>query len=225
MRGSRNLAIFDLDYTLTRKGTWGRFMWMCLKKYPWKWPVFLTATLLQQLKYKQGKVPRITVKETMIKCAIKGWSKDRLESLAQKFATEEVPNKLRPGGIKALQAHKKKGDYILIASAAADILVTPITALLNVDGFVATNMGWDGDHRLKQNFSSRNCYGVEKLARVKSYMVEAGLVRENIHVTAYSDSHADVPLFEFADEVVVISPSKKLIEIANNRNWSIHEWD
>ncbi|MDG2361939.1 MAG: hypothetical protein P8L81_06225 [Hellea sp.] len=44
----KNIIIFDLDYTLTKKGTWGRFVLHTVKYKPWIWlPLILSAGFAQ----------------------------------------------------------------------------------------------------------------------------------------------------------------------------------
>ncbi|MBC6404045.1 MAG: HAD-IB family hydrolase [Hyphomonadaceae bacterium] len=224
MTDKQKLVIFDLDYTLTKRGTWGRFMWMCLKPYPHKWMRFLAAVFIAQWRYRRGQMPRVHVKETMIRHAIKGWSQARLECLAENFTAAEVPHKLRPGGFSALKVHQNRGDRILIASAAADILVNPIAKRLGVADFVATDVAWSSDSKLETRFASGNCYGKEKLYRVMAWMESKGLDKENLHITTYSDSHADIPLFEFSDLVVAVAPSRKLKVHTQAQSWQIVDW-
>jgi len=81
-----DIAIFDLDYTLTKRGTWGRFVVKTVKFKPWLWLPLAVSAGLTQWRYKQG------------------------------HANNEVKNGLRPGAVKALEAHRAKGDIIIIVS-------------------------------------------------------------------------------------------------------------
>jgi len=96
-----NLAIFDLDYTLTKRGTWGRFVFQNVKTRPWIWLPLLISAGRHQWLYKQGKIPRIEVKQAMMHWSIVGKSREHMLSLAEEFAQKEVPHKLRPGAIRA----------------------------------------------------------------------------------------------------------------------------
>ena len=39
-----DIAIFDLDYTLTKRGTWGRFVIKSVRFKPWLWGPLLLAS-------------------------------------------------------------------------------------------------------------------------------------------------------------------------------------
>jgi len=220
------LAIFDLDYTLTKSGTWGRFVWQVIKGRPWLWLPFLTAAVRAQMRYKKGLIPRVQVKETMIKWCMVGKSLEEMLAHAARFAEKDVRTGMRPGAIRALEAHKTAGDEIIIISAAADIIVAEIAKRLDVKYFLASEMGWDNQGRLKIEFASPNCYGEEKCVRYDAFLDAhpelAGKITETV---MYSDSHSDLPLMLKCDEAVAVHPSRKLRELANQYNFTIVDWN
>ncbi len=61
----KNIIIFDLDYTLTKKGTWGRFVLYTVKYKPWIWLPLILSAGFAQWRYKAGYTPRISVKQSM----------------------------------------------------------------------------------------------------------------------------------------------------------------
>lgn len=232
-----DLALFDLDYTLTRKGTWGRFIAASMKgRGVAILPLALHAAWAQ-LRYKLGHIPRIRVKQAMMSHAIVGWPDQQLLALAEEFARAEVPDKLDARVLAALKAHQAAGDVVIIASAAVDILVAPIARHLNVEHFVATDMAWtegsnrsaDGDveKTLAPHFSSPNCYGTEKLARIQNLLEslrQTGQIDKDFgHITAYSDSRADAPMLEMADRAIIVRPKAKTRRYANAKGFEI--WD
>jgi HAD superfamily hydrolase (TIGR01490 family) len=176
-----------------------------------------------QLQYLRGKRPRGAVKKTMMKWSLMKSSREELEALAEKFAAKEVPNRLRPGGIKALAFHKDRGHKILIASAAVDLIVEPISRRLGNLDFVSTNLAWSEKGELLDSFASLNCYGEAKLDRVKSWLSSQNTDEAIIYF--YSDSKADLPVLEFSDIPVVVDPKRKFQKIAKKLNMPIQEWN
>ncbi len=220
------LAIFDLDYTITKSGTWGRFVWQVIKGRPWLWIPFFTAAVRAQMRYKKGLIPRVQVKETMIKWCMAGKPRAEMLTHASRFAEQEVPNRLRPGAIRALEAHKNVGDEIMIISAAADIIVAEIAKRLGVKYFLASEMGWDEQDRLKIEFASPNCYREEKCVRYDAFLeAHPELARKITETVMYSDSHSDLPLMRKCDAAVAVHPSRKLRELANQYNFTIVDWN
>lgn len=223
---SGNIAIFDLDYTLTKRGTWGRFVWMNVRTRPYLWLPLLVSAGLTQWQYKKGKRPRIDVKMAMMRWTMAGKSKKQLTNLAEKFAQNEVENGLRPGGIKAVKDHHEAGDTIIIVSAAVDIIVDPIARSLNIPYALATDMAWNSENKLSPNFASKNCYGPEKVNRLKALFDEnPGLKQNHTIITMYSDSYSDLEILQFCDVGVGVNPDKRLRAQANSLGFRVEDWN
>jgi len=219
-----NLVIFDLDYTLTKQGTWGRFVIKAVKNRPHIWLPLLASAAIMQWRYKRGHVERIRVKQKMMKWAFPNWPKDRVEELAKDFARKELQMGLRPGAIRALKKHRERGDTLMIASAAVDVIVKPIAEGLDIQHWVATDMKWKEGY-LQNEFASSNCYGEEKLNRVKRYLDENPLLKQtHTNITMYSDSYSDLAIMQFVDVGVAVNPDKRLVSLSKKHNFEIVDW-
>ena len=224
MTSSGNLAIFDLDYTLTKKGTWGRFVASTIKKRPHLWLPVVFAMAKNQWLYKRGKAPRCGVKKAMMRLTMVGWPAEKIERHAMAFVEREVETGLRPGAIDALSAHKEAGDTIIIASAAVDAVVRPICEMLEIEHYIATNMSYI-DGMLAPEFASENCYGPEKLTRMKAYLAQNPQLKQNhTNITMYSDSHSDLDILLWADVGIAVDPSKRLKTLANQHGLEVVSW-
>lgn len=213
------LAIFDLDYTLTRQGTWGRFVLRSMKARPLGLPPLLLAAGWTQLRYKRGAVPRIAVKTAMMRRSMVGRTREELSDVAHALIADDIENGLNLRVLDALRAHQQAGDIVLIASAAVDLLVERYCEALDADGQVSTRMEWTQDDRLADHFASDNCYGTQKMDRIKGWLTERNLLPS--HVTAYSDSRADAPMLEFADKAIIVAPKRKTRDYAQRMNFEI----
>lgn len=220
----KKLAVFDLDYTLTRRGTWGRFTGQLIRFRPHLWVPFLWSALSTQRRYKKGLVPRVEVKKAMMKWAMKGKSRAELEAAARKFADAEVPGKLRPGGLRTLKAHKDNGDTIVIISAAVDVLVKEIAQRLDIEHYMATVMDFDPSGTVKMTFASPNCYGEEKCVRMDAFL-KAHPDMADLPSIMYSDSHSDIFLMRQCDKAVAVHPSDKLKKLASEYGFPLVNWD
>ncbi len=221
---SGNLAIFDLDHTLTKKGTWTRFVLTTVKTRPHLWLPIIFAMAKNQWLYKRGRAPRCGVKKAMMRISIVGWPKEKVEAYAKRFAAHEVASGLRPGAIEALAHHKAAGDTFMVASAAVDAVVRPICEGLGIEHYVATDMSYENG-KLASEFGSENCYGREKLLRVKAYLAQNPHLKQNhTKVTMYSDSHSDLDVLLWADIGVAVDPSKQLKSLANQHGLEVVNW-
>ncbi|WP_026941600.1 HAD family hydrolase [Hellea balneolensis] len=219
-----NIAVFDLDYTLTIRGTWGRFVVKTVKYKPWLWLPLAFSAGFTQWRYKQGHLPRIRVKQAMMRWSMVGKSREVLEQLAKEFAETEVTHGLRPGAVKALEAHRAQGDVIIIASAAVDLIVSPIAKRLGIEHWVATDMKWESE-KLAPEFASDNCYGPQKLLRLKQLLAESPeLKQNNTHITMYTDSYSDIDILRFCDTSVAVNADRKLTKAAGDEGFELVDW-
>ena len=175
-----------------------------------------------QWQYKRGKLPRGAVKKTMMRWSLQRFNRSKLTKIAQEFALREVQTGLRRGGQEALKFHKDNGHLIVLASAAVDLVVSPIARKLGISEFVSTELDWDEAGGLKSDFKSPNCYGDEKLSRVRNLM--ARIAPGGAYTYFYSDSKADLPVLDYVDVPIVVDPSQKFEEYAISRDFDIQYW-
>lgn len=217
-------AVFDLDKTMTKRGTWGRFVSRSVGYNPIKLLSIWSVAGLKQLRYKSGDIDRIGVKRAMLRRSLTGMNRAKLLALADKFADDEVSSGLNPGFIAELEKCRAADDHILIASAGADILIGRIAERLGIEHWVATDLAWEGD-RCADHFATDNCYGEGKLTRLKTLLETfPDYDSRTAQVTFYSDSHSDLPCFEFSNRCVAVNGTAKLKTIAISRNWEIVDW-
>lgn len=217
-------AVFDLDETITTRGTWGRFVSQSVKGKPWKLIGLWARAGIGQLLYKVGPLERISVKRGMLRWSLSGQSRASVQALADRFAEEEVRSGLRPGAMRQLEAHRAAGDYILIASAGADIVVEAIAKRLDIETVVSTKLAWE-DGKCARHFGSENCYGLGKLTQLRKCLETFDdYQREAVHITVYTDSHSDLPVLKFADKGVVVNGDSKLLKAAEVYGFETVDW-
>lgn len=218
-------AIFDLDETITMRGTWGRFVSLAVKDQPLKFAGLWIRAGIAQLIYKTGSSERVSVKRGMLRGSLSGQTRENLEALAEAFAQDEVEKGLRPGAVRQIERHKAAGDRIIIASAGADIIVNAIAKRLGVEHVVCTKLAWV-DGKCAREFGSQNCYAEGKLDMItKRLETFDDFRREASHITMYSDSYSDLPTFKYADVGVAVNADSKLRRAADvydleTVNWS-----
>lgn len=217
-------AIFDLDETITTRGTWGRFVSLSVKQRPHKLVGLWARAALGQMIYKFGPTERISVKRGMLRWSLAGQTRAHLEALASDFADEEVNSGLRPGAVRQIEAHRKAGDKIIIASAAADIIVRPIADRLNIEEIVCTKLAWV-DGKCGSDFASENCYADGKL-RMLTKRLETfdDFRRGSVHITMYTDSYSDLPVLKYADKGVAVNADARLRKAAPVHGFVTVNW-
>jgi len=217
-------AVFDLDHTITVRGTWGRFVSLSVKNKPWKLLCLWLRAGVGQLRYKFGRDERLSVKLAMLRWTLSGQSRETLQDLAEKFAENEIKYGLRPGAMRQIEAHKAAGDHIIIASAGADLIVEAIAKRLKIHTVISTKLAWEGD-KCARYFGSDNCYGQGKLLKLQKCLETFDdFQKESAHIIMYSDSHSDLPALRYADKGVVVNGDKGLLKSARRYGFEIVDW-
>lgn len=215
------IALFDLDKTLTRRGTWSRFVRFASPNKLKFWAV-LPLIGWQALIYKLGLASRASVKIASIHYLLKGRSRADLAARAKEFIALEISTGLRRHTLERIEAHRLAGDRLIIASAAVDLICDEVARALSFEGVISTKLAWDRQDRLRADLEGENCYGAEKLARIKAYFDHQ---RPEGVIYFYSDHHTDMPSLLWADQGIAVNPSPPLRHLAKVHNLTIQDWE
>ncbi len=215
----RNVAIFDLDRTLTRGGSFTPFLLSIAKEDPNKY-LFVFAVLFQMALYLLKVKSRKELKEYMLRAFMTGMGKSQVAKFSKNFlARLETKGKFYAAGLAAIEAHRKKGDVIVVATASMDFYAADIARKLGADDLIATTSVWRRGV-IVPIIKGENCYGAEKARRVQAWLAKARFGA----VSFYSDSHTDLPTFALADHRVAVNPTARLKRAAKKNGFEILDW-
>lgn len=215
------IAIFDLDKTITRQGTWSRFVRHVTGGGTGFWGKLPLAGL-QAVKYKAGLADRASVKVRSIALFLEGRSREDLQAEAAAFVAHDVAHGLRKEARAVIEAHRTAGDRLLIASAAVDLICDEMAKALGFDDVICTRLSWKEDGTLAPALDGENCYGEEKLRRVEGFF---GGTRPAGPIVFYSDHHTDLPCLRWADRGVAVNPTARLRAQAPTYDIEVADWD
>jgi len=214
-------AVFDLDRTITRFGTYTPFLLNARPLGPAMLWNFIKG-LPTLAKYHAGRVSRAALKETMLRYSIAGAQRSQIEAWTDRFATRWLESQIRPGARAAIARHRAAGDHLVLATASFDFYAQVFAERLGFDHVISTASVWDAGDRLCAQVEGDNCYGEAKLAAVKAYFSS---LPASARVIAYSDHHSDLDLLRWAHEGVAVNPDSKLRRVAPAHNRSVVDWD
>lgn len=216
----QRIAIFDLDRTLLRRPTFTAFLsYAAATEAPHRL-AFAPLWLLLLIGYKLKLYHRKRLKQWGIALFVgRTIPADKIARLASGFADSVVPHDVPTGAAASLVAHRETGDILVIATAAPEFYVTGIARRLEIDEVVATRHEPGADGSLRHIMAGENCYGDEKLARVRQWLAAKGLERDAVRITAYSDHLSDAPLLAWADRAVIVTGHAKTAAQARRRGW------
>lgn len=218
------VSVFDLDRTVTRRGTYTAFLLHCARaRSPWRLGL-APAAAVHFLVHLLGGSSRKRLKERLQSLFLGGRvEREELAGLARAFSGRLRSSGFHEGALRRIAEEKAQGRRIVLATAANAFYVDEIARELGIDEIVCTRSVWDGDHLLPR-IDGENCHGGEKLAMLEDHFGRSGLDRGALHVRFFSDHQSDGPVLRWADEAIVINPRRNLRAYAAAAGWGVLIW-
>ena len=185
----KKIYAFDFDGTLTTKDTLLEFIRFAKGTLAFGLGFMRYTHLLVLMKL--GLYPNWKTKQKVFAHFFGGMTLDDFDTICQEFAASSR-HLLRPKGIEAIEKALSEGSEVLIVSASIDNWVQPFFPQVKVLGTQIEVV----DGKLTGRFLTKNCYGEEKVNRLKAIYPN----RQDYHLTAFGDSNGDKELLAFADE-------------------------
>ena len=220
-----DLAIYDMDRTVTRHATYTPFLLHCAtRRAPWRL-LLLPFVLVSMLAYVARLIDRARLKEINHRLLLGGRVHSRdLQPLVESFADRQLAGNVRPGARLAIARDKAQGRRLVLATASYRLYADAIADRLGFDDVIGTCSIIGLDERVHAKIAGENCYGPAKLRMISDWVEASGLKGAHGHVRFYSDHVSDQPAFEWSDEPVAVNPHGKLRRLAEQRGWAIEDW-
>jgi len=220
-----DLAIYDMDRTVTRRATYTPFLLHCaLHRAPWRL-IFLPLVVMSMLAYVISLIDRARLKQINHQLLLGRTIHLRdLKPLVESFAERQLASNIRPGARAAISRDKQEGRRLVLATASYRLYADAIAERLGFDDVIGTGSVIGLDERVHARIGGENCYGPAKLRMIADWVDASGLKGAHGHVRFYSDHVSDRPAFEWSDEPVAVNPHEKLRRLATERGWQIENW-
>lgn len=193
----KRYALFDFDGTITTKDTLFDFIRFTYGKSGLVKCLLMNVWNLSLYAVKLRSNER--AKEIMLATMIKGTSTAVFEEQCKRYSMERVPQIIKENTKEIIEKHLTAGETLLIVSASPENWIRPWAMKNGFTEVIATKLE-ERDGALTGKFASRNCYGVEKVNRLKEFFTD----REQVFITAYGDSSGDKPMLNYANHGVLI---------------------
>lgn len=141
-----------------------------------------------------------------------------LETLRERFVAEVIRPIVAGGATDLLERHRATGAHLLITTATNRFITTPIAELLGAHTLIATEPEVV-DGRYTGRLAGVPNFQGGKVARLREWLGRRPAAPS--FISAYSDSHNDLPLLEMADEAVAVDPDPTLEAEALKRGWPV----
>jgi HAD superfamily hydrolase (TIGR01490 family) len=209
------IDFFDVDHTLTRRSSGGRFVAAAMRA------AVLPRRLLllmpwYSLTYRLG-VFRPGAYERGFP-SLRGVSRATLERIARESFDGALKSDLFPRAIELVKERRAGGRRVVLATSSLDLIVQPLAEFLGVDGLLATELEFL-DGMCTGRFRGTPMFRRGKRERVLSFLEEQAVLPSDC--SFYSDSIYDLPLLESVGNPVAVNPDFRLRRVAKNRGWPI----
>ncbi|MEG1003078.1 HAD-IB family hydrolase [Clostridium sp.] len=200
------LAIFDVDFTITKKETLMQFFkYMILKNK--KNIKFLPRAVFAGVMYGASIYDEKKVKETFLKF-IDGVSEEELSKLVKGFYDDVLKNILYEDAIKMMRDLKSQGFKIYLISASPEFYLNEFYDIKEVDKIIGTKFKFKGGKFLRE-MDGINCKGEEKVKRLKEVLKEENIEVDFKESYMFSDSLSDKPLLDLVGHPYLINFKKE----------------
>lgn len=160
----KTLALFDFDGTLYKKDSLLEFT-----KYAkghidfWKGMIVLSPSLVG---LKLGFLDNERVKIKFLTYFFSSWTIEEFNTLAQRFAKIKIVQNLNKNNFSSFLKHANSGHTICIVSASCSNWIQPWSDQYGVL-FIGSELEVV-DQKITGNLATKNCFGAEKVNRIKS---------------------------------------------------------
>lgn len=200
------LAIFDVDYTITKKETLLEFYKFMLRHDP-KLIRFAPRALVSSFFYVFKVFDASRAKENFISF-IDGMKEEELLKLVKEFYEKSLSHIFYTDAIDTMKRLKNKGYKIYLISASAQFYLDELYNIKEVDKVIGTIFKCE-QGKYSRKIEGENCKGESKVKRLLDVLKQENLDVNFKDSYMFSDSLSDSPLFELVGHPYLINYKKK----------------
>ncbi|NKN32885.1 HAD-IB family hydrolase [Marichromatium bheemlicum] len=191
---TRPAAFFDFDGTLTTGDTLMPFL-----KFVVGTPAYYTKLALVSpviASYFSKLLRNDIAKQLVLKQYLAGYHIADLFERGQHFSEEVIPKMLRPEGMERLRWHQQQGHDCVLVSASLDAYLNAWAKQEGFSDVICTSLSIDINGIASGKIQGKNCYGEEKLRRLKEWQKEYSPVEK----FGYGDTKSDISFLNHLDK-------------------------
>lgn len=208
------IAMFDVDYTLTKRETLMELYLFMLKKDPKLFihmPRAIVSGILYGLKiYDAGRAKQAFIR------FLEGIHEEEMKALVKEFYEKRLSKILYKDAIDTIKKLKSEGCKIYLISASPEVYLNELYNIKEVDMIIGTRLKMENGI-YKSTFEGENNKGEEKVKRLKEVLKKEKIEVDYKNSYMYSDSLSDLPLLKLVGNAYLINSKKKYDNIVNLR--------
>ncbi|MEW6712594.1 MAG: HAD family hydrolase [Candidatus Riflebacteria bacterium] len=184
------LALFDFDGTITTGDSYTELLkFLCGSVRFYLGVIILSPVLIL---YVLGFLPNYRAKPVVTRFFLRGIRRKEFEEKARCFCEERLEKMVRPAALEKIKWHQQQGHRVVVVSASFEDYLCLWCQPKGLE-LIGTRLEWQND-RITGKFATANCYGPEKVRRIRQ-MIDLAACEE---IYAYGDSRGDREMLEIA---------------------------
>lgn len=208
------LAIFDIDYTITKKETLMQ-LFLYLIKEDIKNIKYIPRAIFSGLLYLFQIFDEKKVKESFLRF-LYNKNENEIYSVAKRFYKDSLSKILYEDAVEMIKKLKAQGYKIYLISASPEFYLFQFYSIKEVDKVIGTKFKFEGG-KFKCHMEGLNCKGIEKVRRLKEELKNEEHKINFEESYMFSDSLSDKPLLDLVGKPYLINYTK-------NSKYNILKW-
>ncbi|RDU67716.1 HAD-IB family hydrolase [Helicobacter didelphidarum] len=184
------IAFFDFDGTITRGDSFALFLKFILGK---RFYIKILCNIHILFLYKLGIYNNAKTKQSVLESCLGGMEQITLEQKCQAFC-RKLESYCKDSALTKIQWHKEQGHKVVLVSASFEEYLRPLCKKLGIELLATTMEVKNGI--VTGNFGHPNCYGVEKVHRIKATYN----LCDYTSIYVYGDTRGDKEMLELASK-------------------------
>ncbi len=185
-----SLALFDFDGTITTRDTFMEIIKYQKGSFGFYGGMFLLSPIL--ILYKLKVIENWKAKEMVLTFFFKGMAYADFQKRCDEFIVTALPSLIRPEALQKVRYHLTQHHRVVVVSASPYNWIEGWCKEMGVE-VIASRLQIE-DNIVTGKLDSKNCFGQEKVNRIKNYLS----LEDYQEVYAYGDSSGDKPMLAIA---------------------------
>jgi HAD superfamily hydrolase (TIGR01490 family) len=215
----RTAAIFDADDSLLDGNAGTIFTWYLYSEKVMR-PEVRARVPRVIYEYARNRLTEKDMVELGSKCQI-GLRADEIKAHAHVCFERHLRKRITAGAVRQIRKHLLSGHFVVLASGSPQYIVDEIGRHLRVHAAVGTRT------RIVEGRATDEIIPPVVFEEGKREVIERLAARYGLDLGRswlYSDSIADIPLFEAVGNPVVVNPKDRFLAVVEKRGWEVVRW-
>lgn len=152
---------------------------------------------------------------------VRGTEESTVRAETHAWWREEVRPYFAPGGLPVLEAHRTRGEPLVLLTSSSPYAGEMAVSDFRLDAALTTTFEVAGG-RFTGEPVRPICYGDGKVALAREWAAANGIALSES--TFYTDSMTDLPMLECVGRPVAVNPDPRLRWEARRRGWPVLDW-